>query len=102
MPQLVSNMVDAYIFRRVNARLQFLLLLRRPDLPLGNTWLSVHAKILPGETAVDGPAITVSVNPTAMSAPVGNNIPTGILPTSSRWTSSISSESSTPSTMPKV
>jgi dATP pyrophosphohydrolase len=53
MPQLVSNMVDAYIFRRVNARLQFLLLLRRPDLPLGNTWQSIHTKILPGETAVD-------------------------------------------------
>lgn len=53
MPQLVSNMVDAYIFRRVNARLQFLLLLRRPDLPLGNTWQSIHAKILPGETAVE-------------------------------------------------
>ena len=53
MPQFVSNMVDAYIFRRVNARLQFLLLLRRPDLPLGNTWQSIHAKILPQETAVD-------------------------------------------------
>src|SRR5215203_4490114 len=53
MPQLVSNMVDAYIFRRVNARLQFLLLLRRPDLPLGNTWQSIHAKILLGETAID-------------------------------------------------
>ncbi len=52
MPQLVSNMVDAYIFRRVNARLQFLLLLRRPDLPLGNTWQSIHAKLQPGETAV--------------------------------------------------
>ena len=52
MPQLVSNMVDAYVFRRVNARLQFLLLLRCPDRPLGNTWQSIHAQIQPGETAV--------------------------------------------------
>lgn len=53
MPQFVSNMVDAYIFRRVNARIQFLLLLRRPDLPLGNTWQSIHSKIQARETAVD-------------------------------------------------
>jgi len=52
MPQIVSNMVDAYVFRRVNARLQFLLLLRCPDRPLGNTWHSLHTKIEPGETAV--------------------------------------------------
>lgn len=53
MPLVVSNMVDAYVFRRMNARLQFLLLLRRPDLPLGNTWQSIHAKVDPGETAAE-------------------------------------------------
>jgi len=52
MPQIVADIVDAYIFRRVNARTQFLLLLRRADAPLGNTWQSIHEKIEPGETAL--------------------------------------------------
>jgi len=52
MPQVVSDMVDAYIVRRINARTQFLLLLRRPDVALGNTWQSVHTAVDPTETAV--------------------------------------------------
>ena len=51
MPRIVSDLVDAYVFRRIHARLQFLLLLRRPDAPLGNTWQAVHEQIEPGETA---------------------------------------------------
>lgn len=52
MPQIVSDIVDAYIFRRNNGRTQFLLLQRRPDVRLGGTWQSIHEKIEPGETAL--------------------------------------------------
>ncbi len=52
MPQVVSDIVDAYVFRRMNARTQFLLLLRRADAALGNTWQSIHEKVEPGETAL--------------------------------------------------
>ena len=52
MPKIAAAIVDAYVFRKVNARIQFLLLLRRPDLPLGNTWQSLHARIEPDETAL--------------------------------------------------
>ena len=53
MPSFAANMVDAYVFRRINARAQYLLLLRRPDVALGNTWQSVHAKVMSHETALD-------------------------------------------------
>jgi ADP-ribose pyrophosphatase YjhB (NUDIX family) len=53
MPSVVSDIVDAYIFRRLHARIQFLLLLRRPDAPLGNTWQSIHEQVEPGETALE-------------------------------------------------
>jgi ADP-ribose pyrophosphatase YjhB (NUDIX family) len=53
MPTIVSDLVDAYVFRRMHARLQFLLLLRRPDAPLGNTWQAVHETIDPAETAFE-------------------------------------------------
>ena len=52
MPQIVADVVDAYIVRRMNARMQFLLLLRRPDATLGNTWQSIHQKVEPGESAL--------------------------------------------------
>ncbi|MGH2613690.1 MAG: NUDIX domain-containing protein [Thermomicrobiales bacterium] len=51
MPSLVSDAVDAYVIRRVNARLQFLLLQRRADAPLGNSWQAVHARVDDGEGA---------------------------------------------------
>lgn len=51
MPKLVSDLIDAYVIRRIHARLQFLLLLRRPDAPLGNTWHAVHERIRTGESA---------------------------------------------------
>jgi dATP pyrophosphohydrolase len=53
MPRIVSDSIDVYLFRRVNARVQFLLLLRRPEVPLGNTWHGVHGKVGEGETASD-------------------------------------------------
>ena len=52
MPTLVSDAVDAYVVRRVNARLQFLLLQRRGDAPLGNAWQAVHARVLPEESTL--------------------------------------------------
>lgn len=53
MPRIVSDIVDVYVFRRVRGGAQFLVLLRRPEVVLGNTWQSVHGKIEPGERAVD-------------------------------------------------
>lgn len=53
MPLVVSDMVDAYIFRKMNARLQFLLLLRRPDVSFGNTWQGLHQRIEDQETALE-------------------------------------------------
>lgn len=52
MPSLVSDAVDAYVVRRVNARLQFLLLQRRADAPFGGTWQALHARVLPADTAI--------------------------------------------------
>jgi dihydroneopterin triphosphate diphosphatase len=52
LPTLVSDAVDAYVIRRINARLQFLLFLRRADAPLGNSWQAVHARVNPEETAL--------------------------------------------------
>lgn len=51
MPSIAADTVDTYIIRRINARIQFLLLLRRPDLPMGNTWQPIHARVKEHETA---------------------------------------------------
>lgn len=53
MPQVVSDIVDAYVFRKSRRRVQFLVLRRRDDVVLGSIWQSIHGKIGPGETAVD-------------------------------------------------
>ena len=52
MPTLVSDAVDAYVIRRINARLQFLLFQRRADAALGGSWQAVHARVNPDETAL--------------------------------------------------
>jgi 8-oxo-dGTP pyrophosphatase MutT (NUDIX family) len=52
MPALISDVVDVYVFRRRGREVDFLLLRRRPESRLGNTWQSVHGRIEPGETAV--------------------------------------------------
>lgn len=51
MPRIVSDSVDVYTFRRVNGRVRFLVLLRRPEIALGNTWHGIHGKVRHGETA---------------------------------------------------
>lgn len=53
MPRIVSDIVDTYLFRTVNARVQFLVVRRRPDVPMGDTWQSIHGKIARDETAVE-------------------------------------------------
>lgn len=53
MPQIVSDIVDVYVFRKSRRRVQFLVLKRREDVVLGSIWQSIHGKIDPGESAVD-------------------------------------------------
>ncbi|MGH2560681.1 MAG: NUDIX domain-containing protein [Thermomicrobiales bacterium] len=62
MPRIAADIVDAYVFRRVNARVQFLLLRRHDELPLGGTWQSIHAKIEPNETALEAAERAVRVS----------------------------------------
>lgn len=52
MPDLVADIIDVYVFRRVSARIQFLLLERRGTVPMPNTWQSFHTQIQGTETTV--------------------------------------------------
>lgn len=52
MPDMVSDIVDVYVFRRLNARVQFLLLQRKSSVPLGNTWQSFHTQIKGHESTI--------------------------------------------------
>lgn len=52
MPEVVSDIVDVYVFRRLNARVQFLLLQRRADVALGQTWQSFHTRIERNESTL--------------------------------------------------
>jgi len=52
MPQVVSDIVDVYVFRRLNARVQFLLLQRKRDVALGQTWQSFHTRLRRGESTI--------------------------------------------------
>jgi dATP pyrophosphohydrolase len=53
MPRVVSDIVDVYVFRRLNARVQFLLLQRRPDVALPHTWQAFHSQIRAGDTTLE-------------------------------------------------
>ncbi len=53
MPGISTDIIDAYVFRHHNGRSEFLLLRRRGDGPLGETWHGVHGRCEPGETAVN-------------------------------------------------
>jgi len=52
LPSLISDAVDAYVVRRLNARLQFLLMQRRADAPFGGSWQAIHARVGQEETAI--------------------------------------------------
>lgn len=53
MPKVISDIVDVYVFRRLNAQVQFLLLQRRPDVALPHTWQAFHAQVHAGDTTLD-------------------------------------------------
>ena len=53
MPGVSTDSVDAYVFRRLRGRAEFLLLRRRADTQLGGTWHGVHGRIEEGETSVE-------------------------------------------------
>jgi dATP pyrophosphohydrolase len=53
VPRIAADIVDAYVFRRLNGRTQFLLLRRRSDVSLPGSWQSVHGTIEPDESALD-------------------------------------------------
>lgn len=53
MPRIVSDLVDTYLFRRINARPQFLVLRRHADAPGSDTWQSIHTRVSSGETTID-------------------------------------------------
>lgn len=52
MPQVLSDIVDIYVFRRLNARVQFLLLQRRPDVTMPHTWQGFHSQVRVGDTTI--------------------------------------------------
>jgi|GEM_PF-1385858 len=52
MPQVISDIVDVYVFRRLNARVQFLLLQRRSDVALPHTWQAFHSQVHVGTTTL--------------------------------------------------
>lgn len=51
MPRVACEIVDVYVFRRIECGVEFLLLLRSAGAYLGGTWQSVHGRIEAGETA---------------------------------------------------
>lgn len=53
MPRVVSDIVDVYVFRRLNARVQFLMLQRRPDVALPHTWQAFHSQVRVGDTTME-------------------------------------------------
>lgn len=52
MPRIVSDIVDVYVFRRLHARVQFLLLQRSAGASLGGTWQAFHSQIRMGDTTM--------------------------------------------------
>jgi dATP pyrophosphohydrolase len=53
MPRVVSDIVDVYVFRRLNARVQFLLLQRRQDVAMPHTWQAFHSQVRVGDTTME-------------------------------------------------
>ncbi len=53
MTSVVTDIVDVYVFRRLNARVQFLLLQRRNDVAMAQTWQAFHHEIVAGQQASD-------------------------------------------------
>ncbi len=51
MTSIATDVVDVYVFRRLNARVQFLLLQRKNDVPMARTWQAFHHEITEGQSA---------------------------------------------------
>ncbi len=51
MPQLSTDLVEVYVFRRAASGVEFLLLRRRDEAYMGGTWHPVSGAIETGETA---------------------------------------------------
>lgn len=60
MTSIATDIVDVYVFRRLNARVQFLLLQRRSDVPMARTWQAFHHEIAEGQTASDAARIALN------------------------------------------
>lgn len=60
MTTIATDIVDTYVFRRLNARVQFLLLQRRNDVPMARTWQAFHHEIAEGQTAHEAARIALS------------------------------------------
>jgi 8-oxo-dGTP pyrophosphatase MutT (NUDIX family) len=60
VPRIAADIVDAYVFRRLNGRTQFLLLRRSSNVTLPGSWQSVHGTIEPNESALDAAKRAVS------------------------------------------
>lgn len=53
MPEIVSRIVDVFVYRFVEDVPQFLVMQRAVDKRLGGTWQAVHGHVEPGESAFD-------------------------------------------------
>jgi dihydroneopterin triphosphate diphosphatase len=53
LSNIAVDIVDAYVFRRHNGMVQFLLLQRDKEMPLGGTWHGIHGKIDQDRTALE-------------------------------------------------
>ncbi len=53
MPEIVSRIVDVFVYRIVDDHPQFLVMQRAANKRLGGTWQAVHGHIDPGESAFD-------------------------------------------------
>jgi dATP pyrophosphohydrolase len=60
MTRIATDIVDVYVFRRLNARVQFLLLQRRNDVPMARTWQAFHHEIAEGQTAPEAASAALS------------------------------------------
>ncbi len=59
MPEIVADSVDAFVFRKSGARVQFLLLQRASGRSFGGIWQSMHARIEARETTLSAARRTV-------------------------------------------
>lgn len=62
MTTIECDIVDAYIFRRVDNHVKFLLMRRGPDVPMADSWQGVHGRIQGGESAAAAASREIAMN----------------------------------------